>query len=43
MDVRKDRTEGKNRVQKGMKILSSIWILTNIYLLMGMEYPQAKP
>lgn len=43
MDVRKDSTEGKNWVQKGTKTLSSICILTNTYLLMGMEQPQAKP
>lgn len=42
MDVRKDITEGKNWVEKGTKTLSSICILTNIYLLMGMEHPQAK-
>lgn len=43
MDDRKDSTEGKNWVQKDTKTLSSICILTNIYLLMGMEHPQANP
>lgn len=43
MDFRKDRIEGKNCVQKGTRTLSSNWVFKNIYLLMEMEHPQAKP